>query len=91
MHHIQPAIGNSNSRNREHKTYQRLVTGAAAHVVQLGQDGQTGIHPSVNAVLCACLLRLIEGAGGDLAGDALFPAHFVQVVDGCEGLMLAFD
>lgn len=91
MHHIQTAIRNSNSRNREHKTDKRLVTGAAAHVVQLGQDGQTGIHPPVNTVLCACLLRLIEGAGGDLAGDALFPAHFVQVVDSWKGLMLAMD
>lgn len=89
MHDIQTAIRNSNGRNREHKTNKRLVTGAAAHVVQLRQDGQTGIHPPVNAVLCACLLRLIEGTGGDLAGDALFPAHFVQVVDSWKGLMLA--
>jgi len=58
----------------------------AAHVVQLGQNRQAGIHPPLNTVLCTCLLRLIEGAGGDLAGDALLPAHFVQVVDGWEGV-----
>lgn len=67
------------------------MTGAAAHAVQLGQDGQTGIHPPVNAVLCACLLGLIESAGGDLAGNAFFPAHFIQVVDGWEELILAID
>lgn len=52
-----------------------------AHVIELGQNSQAGVHPALNAVLRACLLGLIEGAGGDLAGDALLPAHFVQVVD----------
>jgi hypothetical protein len=54
----------------------------AAHIIQLGQDRQAGIHPPINAVLCACLFGLIEGTGGDLGGDALLPADFVQVVDG---------
>lgn len=54
----------------------------AAHVLQLLQDGQARVHPPVNAVLCACLLGLVEGAGSDLAGDALLPADFVQVVHG---------
>lgn len=82
---IQTTIRNSNGRNREHKTDNRLVTGATAHAVQLRQDGQTGIHPPVNAVLCTCLLGLIKSTGGDLAGDALLPAHFVQVVDSWKG------
>ena len=60
----------------------QTVKNLVAHVVQLGQNGQAGVHPPLNAVLRAYLLGLIEGAGGDLAGDALLPAHFVQVVDG---------
>jgi hypothetical protein len=56
-----------------------LVT---AHVLQLLQDRQACIHPPVNAVLCACLLRFVKGAGGNLAGDALLPADFVEVVHG---------
>lgn len=55
-----------------------------AHVIQLRQNSQAGVHPPLNAVLRASLLGLIEGAGGDLAGDTLLPANFVQVVDGCE-------
>jgi hypothetical protein len=52
-----------------------------AHVIQLRQNSQAGIHPSLNAVLRTYLLGLVESAGGDLAGDALLPAHFVQVVN----------
>jgi hypothetical protein len=67
----------------------------AAHVVQLGQDGQAGVHPSLNAVLCTCFFGLVEGARGDLAGDALLPADFVQVVDSWDVLVvvcgLCFD
>jgi hypothetical protein len=65
-----------------HHTIREQSHLVAAHVVQLAQNRQAGVHPPLNAILCTYFFGLVESAGGDLAGDALLPAHFVQVVDG---------
>ena len=47
------------------------------------QDGHLSVKPALNAVLGACLLSAVEGAGGDgLATDALGEADIIQGVNG---------
>jgi hypothetical protein len=55
---------------------------STAQDIQVLQDGHLGVEPPLNAVLGACLLGPVEGAGGDgLAADALGEADIVQGVD----------
>lgn len=46
-------------------------------------DGHVGVHVAVDAVLHARLLAAREGVGRHAAGDALFEADAVELVDGC--------
>ena len=52
------------------------------HLLQMLDDQHVGIHVSIHAVLHARLLVAVQGALGDLAGDAFVEAGRVERVDG---------
>lgn len=46
------------------------------------QNGQVGVHPPFDAVLCAGLFGPVQTSRGDLSGNALLPADIGEVVNG---------
>ena len=53
------------------------------HLLEVLDDSHVGVHVAVDAVLHAGVLVAGERAGGHAAGDALFEADGVELVDGC--------